>query len=147
MKQSQSLALGAGWRYAIQTAFESSFGQPLIFRRWGADSVRDRDGSLFRPTECPVHGNIFRATIADPAGRALTQHEDEPMLIRTTTDPITLRDVPNPESHPHLLDGNGQDGLLIYFESEDTRHAYEDIELEDYKIFMGDASEDYVAEG
>lgn len=69
------------------------------------------------------------------------------MLIRTTTDPITLRDVPDPESHPYMFDGDEEDGLLIYFESEDSKQEYEDIELEDYKIFMGDASEDYIAEG
>lgn len=37
------------------------------------------------------------------------------MNIRTTTDPISLRDISNPESHPCVYDGDGDNGLEIYF--------------------------------
>lgn len=48
----------------------------------------------------------------------------------TTTDPITGRDVPNPEQHPFLVEGLGANALKIYFESEETKRAYLEIEVE-----------------
>jgi hypothetical protein len=69
------------------------------------------------------------------------------MIIRTTTDPITLQDVSNPEQHPCLYEGDGDNGLEIYFESEATKQMYLDMELEDIKVLAGNDSEDYVAEG
>jgi hypothetical protein len=69
------------------------------------------------------------------------------MHIRSTTDPITLRDVPDPDHHPCVYDGDGDNGLEIYFENEENRHAYMGMELEDKKVLMGDDSEDYVAQG
>ncbi|MEJ2454032.1 MAG: hypothetical protein P8103_07740 [Candidatus Thiodiazotropha sp.] len=69
------------------------------------------------------------------------------MNIRTTTDPITLRDVSDPECHPCLYEGDGENGIEIYFESEETKRIYLDMELEDRKILIGNDSDDYVAEG
>jgi hypothetical protein len=69
------------------------------------------------------------------------------MIIRTTTDPITLQDVNNPEQHPCLYEGDGDNGLEIYFESETTKQMYLDMEMEDTKVLSGNDSEDYVAEG
>ena len=73
------------------------------------------------------------------------------MHIRVTTDPISLNDVINPESHPCIYDGNGQDGLEIYFESEANRDeflAWEQEQDKDHSIILkGNDSEDYVAEG
>jgi hypothetical protein len=69
------------------------------------------------------------------------------MIIRTTTDPITLQDVSNPEQHPCLYEGDGENGLEIYFESENTKQMYLDMEMEDIKVLAGNDSEDYVAEG
>jgi len=69
------------------------------------------------------------------------------MHIRTTTDPITLRDVPDPEHHPCLYDGDGVNGLEIYFENEKNKQLYLAMELEDKKILVGNDSDDYVAEG
>jgi hypothetical protein len=48
----------------------------------------------------------------------------------STTDPITLHDVPNPEKHPFLIEGSGENALKIYFESEETKNAYLDIAVE-----------------
>ena len=69
------------------------------------------------------------------------------MNIRTTTDPITLRDVIDPESHPCLYEGDGDNGVEIYFENEETKRLYLDMELEGNKILRGNDSDDYVAEG
>ncbi|MCU7842400.1 MAG: hypothetical protein KZQ93_01010 [Candidatus Thiodiazotropha sp. (ex Monitilora ramsayi)] len=69
------------------------------------------------------------------------------MNIRTTTDPITLREVPNPEQHPCLYEGDGENGVEIYFESEETKRMYIDMELEDSKVIIGDDTDDYVAQG
>lgn len=69
------------------------------------------------------------------------------MNIRTTTDPITLRDVPNPELHPCLYEGDGENGIEIYFESEATKQIYLELEMEDRKVVVGNDSDDYVAEG
>jgi hypothetical protein len=48
----------------------------------------------------------------------------------STTDPITLRDVPNPEEHPFVIEGEGDTAIKIYFESEDTKREYLDIQVE-----------------
>ncbi|MEN8180215.1 MAG: hypothetical protein ABFS39_16565 [Pseudomonadota bacterium] len=69
------------------------------------------------------------------------------MNIRTTTDPITLRDVPDPEMHPCVYEGDGENGVEIYFESESTKQAYLEMELEDRKVLIGNDTDDYVAEG
>ncbi len=69
------------------------------------------------------------------------------MIIRTTTDPMTLKDVPNPEQHPCVYEGDGEDGLEIYFENEQNRQDYLKMETEDHKVVRGTDTEDYVAEG
>jgi hypothetical protein len=69
------------------------------------------------------------------------------MVIRTTTDPMTLHDVPDPEHHPCLFEGDGENGVEIYFESEQTRRAYMDLHPHDPKILAGNDDENYVAEG
>ena len=69
------------------------------------------------------------------------------MLIRTTTDPMTLNDVPPPDRHLSLLEGDSENGLQIYFESEDTRKEYLDLTPHNPLILEGNDSEDYIAEG
>lgn len=69
------------------------------------------------------------------------------MIIRTTTDPISLHDVPDPEHHPCVFDGSGDEGIEIYFENEENRQTYLAMETEDHKVLEGNDSEDYVAEG
>jgi hypothetical protein len=46
------------------------------------------------------------------------------MNIRTTLDPISLHEVPDPEHHPCLYDGDGEDGAEIYFENEENKKTY-----------------------
>ena len=71
------------------------------------------------------------------------------MHIRVTTDPITMNEVPNPEAHPCVYEGDGVNGLEIYFENENTRDEFLAWEKDfDHQITLqGDESEDYVAEG
>ena len=69
------------------------------------------------------------------------------MLIRTTTDPLSLREVPNPENHPCVYDGDGENGLEIYFETEENRQMYLNMKMEGNIVLKGDDSDDYVAEG
>jgi hypothetical protein len=69
------------------------------------------------------------------------------MIIRTTTDPITLHDVSDPERHPCLYEGDGDNGVEIYFESEETKRMYLEMEMEGSKVLTGNDSDDYVAEG
>jgi len=69
------------------------------------------------------------------------------MIIRTTTDPISAHDFPNPEDHPCVYEGDGENGLEIYFENEANRQAYLNMEMEDKKVLKGDSSEDHMAEG
>ncbi|MGA7802073.1 MAG: hypothetical protein WCC36_14815 [Gammaproteobacteria bacterium] len=51
-------------------------------------------------------------------------------MIISTTDPITGADVHDPERHPFLVEGAGESAVKIYFESDATRQAYLDIEVE-----------------
>lgn len=49
-------------------------------------------------------------------------------MIVTTTDPVTGKEVSNPESRPFLIEGEGEYALKIHFESELTKRAYLDHE-------------------
>ena len=69
------------------------------------------------------------------------------MHIRTTLDPISLNDVPDPENHPCLREGDEENGLEIYFENEANKKAYMEMEMEDKKVLIGNDTDDYIAEG
>lgn len=71
------------------------------------------------------------------------------MNIRVTTDPMTQNEVSAPDMHPCLYQGDGDNGLEIYFESEISRQAYLAWQADDdHSISLqGSDSEDYVAEG
>jgi hypothetical protein len=55
---------------------------------------------------------------------------EEPNMMVSTTDPITLNDVTDPESHPYVIEGEGPNAIKIYFESEATKQEYLDISVE-----------------
>lgn len=46
------------------------------------------------------------------------------MNTRSTTNPISLHDVTDPEHHPYIYDGDGNNGIEIYFEIEESRQTY-----------------------
>ncbi len=49
-------------------------------------------------------------------------------MLTNTTDPITGKAVPDPDQHPFIFEGNGDnawDGALkMYFESEETKRIF-----------------------
>jgi hypothetical protein len=55
-----------------------------------------------------------------PRDQSQSRRLHEPSQRLSTTDPVTGRDIEDPEGHPYLVDGN----LTIYFESEETRRAF-----------------------
>ena len=71
------------------------------------------------------------------------------MYIRSTIDPMTAHDVSDPENHPCVYQGDGENGYEVYFESEETRQMFLDMDKEeDHKIVLqGNDSDEYVAEG
>ena len=69
------------------------------------------------------------------------------MMIRSTTDPMTLIDIEDPENHPCLYDGDGDNGLEISFENEENMRAYMALGRDHLIVLRGDDSDDYVAEG
>jgi len=48
----------------------------------------------------------------------------------STTDPITGKDIPNPEGRPFVIEGSGDSALKIYFETEENKRIYLDIPVE-----------------
>jgi len=49
-------------------------------------------------------------------------------MLTQTTDPITGRDVTDPEHAPFVVEGQGDRALKIFFESEDSKREYLAIE-------------------
>jgi YHS domain-containing protein len=45
-------------------------------------------------------------------------------MITTTLDPISLKDVTDIENAPYVVEGEGQNSLKIYFESEHNKREY-----------------------
>ena len=45
-----------------------------------------------------------------------------------TTDPINGKDVTDIEHAPFVIEGRGDDALKIYFDSDENRQAYLDVE-------------------
>ena len=48
----------------------------------------------------------------------------------STTDPITLQDVKDPDKAPYVIEGSGDNALKICFESEETKKEYLGISVE-----------------
>ncbi len=46
----------------------------------------------------------------------------------TSTDPISGNDVVDVDNAPYVIEGNGDDALKIYFESEENKASYLEIE-------------------
>jgi len=49
-------------------------------------------------------------------------------MIVQTTDPMTGHDVTDLENAPCVIEGTGDSPLKIYFESEDSKRAYLEVE-------------------
>ena len=51
-------------------------------------------------------------------------------MIISTTDPVSLVDIQNPETHPFVVEGEGDNALKIYFENEENKAIYLELEVE-----------------
>ena len=51
-------------------------------------------------------------------------------MIVSTTDPVSLVDIQNPEAHPFIIEGEGDNALKIYFENEENKNTYLGFEAE-----------------
>lgn len=50
--------------------------------------------------------------------------------MRTSTlDPISLEDVTDLENAPFVIEGEGDSAIKVYFQSEDNRREYLEMEL------------------
>lgn len=58
-----------------------------------------------------------------------------------------MHEVSDPENHPCVYDGDGDNGLEIYFENEENRSLYLNFEMDNKIVLQGNDTEDYVAEG
>lgn len=47
----------------------------------------------------------------------------------STLDPMTLNDVADIDNAPFLIEGEGDNAIKIYFESEASKQEYEDMEM------------------
>lgn len=55
--------------------------------------------------------------------------------------------MPAPEIHPCVYDGDGHNGLEIYFENDENRWVYLETKIDSQIVLQGNESDDYVAEG
>ncbi len=44
------------------------------------------------------------------------------------TDPISGRDVDNLDSAPYVIEGQGEDSLKIYFNTEQNKQVYQEVQ-------------------
>ena len=82
-------------------------------------------------------------TDPDRRDREQSDRLHEPAGIVTTIDPVTGRDIENPESAPNIIDGN----VIINFETRATRQAYLDEPLDHPLRLPDNPLEEGVAEG
>jgi len=75
----------------------------------------------------PANFHNLNAAPADPLPRDKEQSRrlHEPDHLINSIDPITGRDIGDVSGHPSIIDGN----LTIYFESEKSRKAYQDMPI------------------
>jgi len=69
------------------------------------------------------------------------------MNIRCTMDPISWHDVNNLDTAPCLYEGDGDNGIEIFFENEADREIYRALGQDHHIALQGNDSEEYVAEG
>ncbi len=71
------------------------------------------------------------------------------MHIRVTTDPITLNEIDDYYDHPCHYEGDGDNGLEIYFENEENLNEFLEWERDESHLISlsGNDSDDYIAEG
>ena len=63
------------------------------------------------------------------------------------TDPITGNTLTSTEGHPWIQEGDPDEGLTIYFESDDSRRRYEAISTESPERDLGRTMSNDLEEG
>ena len=63
------------------------------------------------------------------------------------TDPITGNTIANPEGHPFVVEGDPEEGITIYFESEETKQQYLDVQREQPERGMRESLDNPTEEG
>ena len=82
--------------------------------------------TLFKTRSTPTIKHDFLLAHANdglPRDKTQSQRLHEPTYRKSDIDPMTGADIANPDNHPSLVDGN----LTVYFESESTRKAYQEM--------------------
>jgi len=69
------------------------------------------------------------------------------MNIRCTMDPISWHEVTNLDAAPCLYEGDGENGIEIYFDNEVDREIYRTLGQDHRIVLEGNDSDDYIAEG
>jgi hypothetical protein len=69
------------------------------------------------------------------------------MNIRCTMDPISWHEVTNLDAAPCVYEGDGENGIEIYFENETDREIYRSLGQDHGIVLEGNDSDDYIAEG
>jgi hypothetical protein len=69
------------------------------------------------------------------------------MNIRCTMDPISWHEVTNLDTAPCLYEGDGENGIEIYFENEADRKIYRTLGQDHRIVLEANNSDDYIAEG
>jgi hypothetical protein len=85
----------------------------------------------------------WTATDAMQRDKEQSHRLHEPEKITSTTDPITGVDIKELSGHPYIKDGN----VVIYFESEETRKAFQDIPIDHPFRLQDNPYEEGEAEG
>jgi len=68
-----------------------------------------------------------------------------------TTDPITLKDIPDPAGMLYIVEGPPDNNVVVYFESETSRQQYLDIQVEhpatEHKLNLDNPTDEFIDEG
>lgn len=68
-----------------------------------------------------------------------------------TTDPISLGDIPDTRGKPYLVEGDTENNVVIYFESEENKRQYLAIPVEhpcsEIRLNLDNPTDDMIDEG
>jgi hypothetical protein len=62
-------------------------------------------------------------------------------------DPISWHEVTNLDAALTVYEGDGENGIKIYFENEEDRQKYLDLGKDHRIVLQGNDTDEYVAEG
>lgn len=95
------------------------------------------------PDELSIESLNWRATDYLPRDCAQSLRLHEPNLMISSQDPMTGVEIADLTGHPFIVDGN----LVIYFENNETRQAFQDMPIDHPFHLVDNPYEDGEAEG